>query len=63
MFQLLPSMPKLVTNFLKLVKERNNLIKEDKSIKQGEVLWTISNTLEKVMFSPYTFIFLPLQSL
>jgi hypothetical protein len=56
-------MPKLVTNFLKLVKERNNLIKEDKSIKQGEVLWKISNTLEKVMFSLYTFIFLPLQSL
>jgi hypothetical protein len=56
-------MTKLITDILKCVKERKYLTKKDQRVKQEEILWPISDSLEKVLFSPLTFLFLSLQFL
>ena len=42
-----------MTNLLIFVKERENLIIKDQSVKQGEIPYIILNSLEKVLFFNY----------
>ena len=42
-----------MTNLLIFVKERENIIIKDQSVKQGEIPYIILNSLEKVLFFNY----------